>query len=127
MKATTKLTRREISVQAALLLLGGATISVSGCSGSGASSDPTPSPSPTPTSGVDRSATSISSNHGHTGVLTGAQLSAGGALTISIQGTSAHNHTVDLTSAEVVQIRNGTQVTKTSGTGAAHTHDVTFN
>ena len=123
MENKTKFTRREISVSVALLMLGGATINITGCGGS-SSSDPTPTPTPTPT--TDRSATSISSNHGHTAVITGAQLSAGGALLLTIQGTATHNHDIDLTGTEVVSIRNGTMVTKTSSPNG-HTHEVTFN
>lgn len=118
-------TRREISVQAALALLGGATITLMGCGGSSGGSDPTPTPSPTPV--PDKSATSISANHGHTAVITSAQLTAGGGLSLSIQGTSAHDHTFDLTGAEVVQIREGTAVTKTSALVFGHTHDIRFN
>ena len=121
MESKTMFTRREISVSAALLMLGGATINITGCGGS-SSSDPTPTPIPT----TDRSATSISSNHGHTAVITGAQLSAGGALLLTIQGAATHSHSIDLTGAEVVSIRNGTTVTKTSSPNG-HTHEVTFN
>lgn len=116
MELNRTLSRRELSVQAALLLLGGATITLSGCGGSdGGSSLP-----------VDRSA-AISANHGHAVTVTGAQLLTGGALSLSIQGTSEHNHTVELTASQITQIAAGTTVTVTSATGAGHTHDVTFN
>ena len=123
MKTNTTFTRREISVQAALLLLGGATITLNGCSSGSASPGSTPTPTPT----ADKNATNISGNHGHSAVITGAQLTAGGGLSLNIQGASAHNHVFDLTGAEVVQIRNGATLTRTSAVGSGHTHDVTFN
>lgn len=113
------LTRRELSVQAALLLLGGATITISGCGGGGGTS--------TPSGSTDRSASLISANHSHAAVITGAQLTAAAGLTLDIQGGATHSHTVELTGAEILDIRNGVKVTKTSSSSFSHTHDVTFN
>lgn len=109
------LSRRELSVQAALLLLGGATITLSGCGGGGST---TPS--------GDRSAT-IVGNHGHEAIITSAQLLAGGALSLNIQALATHNHTLDLTAAQVVQVRDGATVTLTSAVGSGHSHTITFN
>ena len=69
----------------------------------------------------------VGTNHGHTAEITGAQLSAGGALSLDITGSSNHPHTVDLTAADVDQIANGQRVSKASSTDAGHTHTVTFN
>jgi hypothetical protein len=110
--------RREFTVEAALLLLGGATIAISGCGG-GASS-------PTMASPVTDAAGSVSSNHGHAAVITAAQLVEGSALELDIRGTSAHPHVVSLSTADVANIRRGLQVQKESS-GASHTHLVTFN
>jgi hypothetical protein len=40
------------------------------------------------------SRTTISANHGHSAVITGAQLTAGGAVELNIRGTATHAHTV---------------------------------
>lgn len=114
-----KITRRELSVQAALLLLGGATITISGCGGGGGT--------PSNNTNSDRSASLITANHSHAAVITSAQLTAGSELLLSIQGTATHNHVVTLSPADITNIRNGVQVTKTSTREFDHVHDVTFN
>ena len=58
--------------------------------------------------------------------LTGAQLTAASTLALSIQGTSSHNHMLELSSDEIGQIRAGQTFTKES-TGTGHKHMVTFN
>jgi hypothetical protein len=104
-----------------MLLLGGATITLLGCGGGG--KDATPAPTPTPVG--DRSAI-IENNHGHEAKITSAQLAAGNALTLNIQATATHNHTVTLTAEEVVMVRNGTQLIKLTST-SGHAHSVQFN
>src|SRR5262249_36130314 len=72
----------------------------------------------------------ISDNHGHVAVLTGAQIMAGAAVTLDIQGQALHTHTVTLTATQVGQIGAKQQVTVTSSpasVGVSHTHQVTFN
>lgn len=109
--------RREFSVQAILMMLSGVVITVSGC-GSGSS----------PSSGSSTPGTGrVSDNHGHVAVVTSAQLAAGGAVTLDIQGSATHSHSVTLSATEVVQVRDGVRVVKTSTTGDGHTHTVTFN
>lgn len=163
MKHPRTLDRRAFSVEAALLMLGGVTVTISACGGSydspgDPSSQATPAPQPTPTpqptatpsptpeptpdpyaeptptpppsptpmpvAGKDGS---ISSNHGHVARITGAQLTAGGALSLDITGTASHPHTVELSSADVTAIAGNQRVSKTSSNDAAHTHVVTFN
>ena len=75
---------------------------------------------------------SISENHGHVATLTAAQLDAGNTVTLDIRGTADHTHTVELGGSEVVQIRNGVRVTRSSSIEAStlfatHFHTVTFN
>ena len=64
-------------------------------------------------------------------MITSAQLTAGGGLTITLTpGVPAHVHTVTLTAAEIVSIRDGVRVSKLStiaDLGDAHDHAVTFN
>jgi hypothetical protein len=113
------LDRREFTLAAILAMLSGVTITISGCGGSSSPG------SPTPTSSGDKMG-QISANHGHTVVITSAQLTAGGAVVVSLQG-GGHTHSVELTAAEVVQIRDGQRVAKESSSSSSHTHTVTFN
>jgi hypothetical protein len=112
--------RREFTVEAALVLLGGATIALSGCAG-GATTSPTASTPP-----LADTAGTISSNHGHAAVIMAAQLGAGGSLDLDIRGTSSHTHVVSLSAAEIASVRSGVQVQKESS-ASPHTHLVTFN
>ncbi len=116
-KEVVKIDRREFTLQSLVAVLAGATITLSGC-GSDEPSSPTPAGDETGT---------ISNNHGHAAVITSAQLTAGGALMLSIQGTASHSHTLELTVAEIEQIRNEQRVSKDSSTDASHNHAVTFN
>lgn len=119
--------RREFTVAAVLAALSGVTITISSCGGSDTpTSNPTPTPTPTPPASGDKSG-SISGNHGHTAVITAAQLTAGGAVSLDIMGQATHTHTVSLSAGEVTQISQGTQVAKTSTTNDGHAHTVTFN
>jgi hypothetical protein len=118
------LTRREFSAESLTALFTGVAITITGCGG-----DDSPSPtSPGGSAGGsgDRSG-AISANHGHVATVTSVQLNSGSSVTLNIQGTSDHPHTVTLTAAEVTQIRDGQRVSKTSSNDAAHTHSVTFN
>ena len=69
----------------------------------------------------------VGTNHGHTAVVTAAQIAAGTPFTLDITGTSSHPHMVDLTSSDLTQIGAGQTVVKTSTNDAAHVHTVTFN
>jgi hypothetical protein len=107
--------RRTFGVAWAYAMLGGAAIAISGC-GSGS-----------PTSSSSDKAGVVSDNHGHVAVITSAQLDSGGGLTLGIQGSADHPHTVELTAAEIVAIRSGSRTAKQSSTALAHNHTVTFN
>ena len=69
----------------------------------------------------------VGTNHGHTAVVTAAQLTSNATVMLDITGTASHLHTVELTAADLGQIAAGTRVTKTSSNKEAHTHTVTFN
>ncbi len=126
--------RREFTVASAMAVLSGVAITVSGCGGgSGSGSSPTapsapaaPAPAPAPGAGTDKVGT-VSSNHGHSAVITGAELTAAGALSLNITGTADHPHTVTLSADEVQQIAAAARVSKESSTDASHSHTVTFN
>ena len=111
--------RREFTLRSAMLALGGVAVTLSSaCSGDG----------PTEPTYTDATG-SVNSNHGHTAVITSAQLSAGGALVLQIQGEGSHPHTVELTAADVRAIRDGVRVSKesTPSPSGSHAHTVTFN
>src|SRR5262245_7856842 len=97
--------RRDFVLGSLLAMLGGVplTISSSACGGGG-SSPTAPTPPPSDKTG------DITSNHGHVAVVTSAQQLAGGAVSLNIQGTSSHNHVVELTADQVNQIRDGQKV-----------------
>ena len=116
--------RREFTLQSALALLAGVVITVDGCGGSDAPTNPTPTPAPAaPSADVNGS---VSNNHGHVAVVTTAQITAGSALSLNIQGGATHPHTVDLTQAELVSLRNRQAVSKDSTNNNGHMHTVTF-
>jgi len=119
-----KVDRREFTRLSLLSMLSGVAITVTACGGSsGAPGAPAPPPD-------GSKAGSISANHGHSVTNSSAQLAAGGALVLTLQGTTgvpAHTHTVELTGAEVVSIRDGARISKDSSSSDGHTHIVTFN
>lgn len=117
------LDRREFTLEAALAVLSGVAITISGCGGGGSSpSNPNPIPS-TPGDKVG----AVGSNHGHMAVITAAQLSAAGAIAIQIRGQANHPHSVSLSSADITAIAGGQRVSRESSNDDAHTHTVTFN
>jgi hypothetical protein len=121
------LTRRDFTLAAAMAILSGVAISVSGCGGSDSSSSPaSPSAASSAPAGTDKTG-AISSNHGHSAVIASAQLGASGGITLNIQGTSSHPHTVALTGADLSAIASSQRVAKESSSDASHSHTVTFN
>ena len=117
--------RRDFTVGALLAMLGGVSITISACGGKAGSFPSSPSAPSTPEPVVDK-AGAISNNHGHVAVITGAQLTAASTLALSLQGTASHNHILELSGAELGQIREGRTITKEC-TSTTHTHMVTFN
>jgi hypothetical protein len=121
------LTRRDFTLASAMAILSGVAISVSACGGSNSSSSPaSPSPTSSTPTGSDKTGT-ISSNHGHSAVIASAQLGASGGITLNIQGSAGHPHTVALTGADLSAIANNQRVAKESSNDASHSHTVTFN
>jgi hypothetical protein len=122
------ISRREFTLAAAMAVLSGVAISVAGCGGSdsGSPASPTQTTSGTTSAGGDRNG-AISANHGHTAVVAAAQLGASGGISLNIQGSSGHPHTVALSGAELSAIAANQRVSKESSNDAGHTHTVTFN
>jgi hypothetical protein len=113
----TTITRREFTLESALVLLSTVVITVSGCD------DSTPTAPSTPPSNVTGS---ISGNHGHSAVIEAARISAGTAFSLDIRGSATHPHTVNVTQADLMALQNRQTVTKTSTTEDSHSHTVTF-
>jgi hypothetical protein len=122
--------RRQFTVASAMAILGGVAITItSACGGSSSapSAPSTPAPTPTPIPAAADKVGAISDNHGHSAVITGAQLTTGGALSLDIRGTATHTHTVELSAAEIASIAGNQRVAKSSSTTSEHDHTVTFN
>jgi hypothetical protein len=136
------MTRREFTAASINALFVGMAVTITACkaagSGNAAVGPTTTQPAAPPQSGDDVGV--VSANHGHSAVVTGAQLLAGGAVTLNIKGTADHDHTVDLLADQVHQIASGAKVSKVSSSGSTdvdngyggytsydHTHTVTFN
>ena len=115
--------RREFTVAALLAMLGGVSITISGCGGKASPSSPS---TPSTTQPVADKSGTIAGNHGHVAVITSGQLTAANTLALSLQGTASHNHMLELSAAEIGQIRDGRTVAKECS-GTSHTHIVTFN
>jgi len=112
-------------------------LSVIGCSSSDddasntppVSTPPTgtdPDPDPDPAGNCDNGATGeIFNNHGHSLVVSAADVQAGTDKTYTIQGTSGHDHSVTLTAANFTTLGNGQVLSGiTSTAGGGHTHSV---
>jgi hypothetical protein len=129
-----ELKRRQFTQEASLAFLAGVVVTVADCgggSGGGSGNDgygPTGgSPTTTLAAAPEGSKTgTITGNHGHTAVITGAQLTAGGAVSLDIAGTAGHSHMVDLPAQAIADIRSSRKVEKMS-TATDHAHMVTFN
>ncbi len=119
------LDRRQFTLATALAALGGVAITISSAS-CGGDSYPTNGGNGGGGGASDKDGT-ISGNHGHSAVITGAQLTAGGALQLDITGASSHPHTVSLSAAEISMIAGNQRVSKESTSSNSHTHTVSFN
>ena len=124
---TLRIGRREFSRQAVVAILSAATITIVDCGG-GSSPAPSPTPPPGGGGGGGGDVTGVvSANHGHTAVVTAAQITAANSVLLDIHGTADHPHTVNLSAAEVGMIGNRQTVSKASSSDSGHSHTVTFN
>ena len=128
MQNTRFLDRREFTAEAVLAMLSGVVILVgeSACGGGGSSSPMSPAPLPT-TAGTSDNVGQISNNHGHSAVVTAAQLLAGNQVQLDIRGTADHTHSITLTHDDLGSISGGAIVATLSTTTDGHDHTVTFN
>lgn len=119
------LTRREFTVESALAMLAGVTITITGCGGD--DNNPAPAPTP-PASGGKTGVVATVNGHTHTGAdITAAQLTAGNAISLTLSLVSGHTHTLALSQSELTQISAGTRLAKDSTNDSAHMHNVAFN
>jgi hypothetical protein len=100
--------------------------SLLGCSSSDDGGGETPTPNPNGDANCTANGTSIAigGNHGHTLEVSKADVTAGNEKTYSIQGSSLHNHSVTLTSANFTSLQSNSSISVTSSSDASHTHSV---
>lgn len=122
--ASSSVTRREFTLEAALAILAGCLITISdvACGSSTPAATPT---TPTPTNPADINGV-VSANHGHVAIITGAQITAGNAIALDIRGTATHTHTVSISQADLTSLKNRQPVVSNSTTDSGHSHTVTF-
>ena len=119
MKHNNLIDRREFTLEAALAVLSGVAITITGCGGSTTPTSPSFNAS-------DDVRGTISANHGHTAVITRATLTANNAISLDIRGIADHTHTVELSQSDIAAIAAGQRVSRVSSTEQAHDHTVTF-
>lgn len=73
---------------------------------------------------LNGTAVTIAGNHGHTLVVSTADIAAAADKTYNIMGTSPHTHMVTITAAQFAMLAANTSITVVS-TDALHTHSVT--
>jgi hypothetical protein len=119
--------RRIFIGAAAAALFAGVAIQITGCSTDDKDDAENPSAS------GDKSGV-VLGNHPapHKAVITKAQFDAGGGVTLDIQGSSDHTHSVVFTADQVATIKAGQHAMTSSTTftpsgGAGHAHEVMFN
>lgn len=113
--------RRTFLTQATVLAaLSGVTIRITGCSDDSSPTGDGGNGSDTP----DVAGAVSGSGHSHNVALTGAQIDAGNAVTLTLTG-SGHTHSVSLTAQEVMDIGAGLTVVK--NIDDSHPHTVQFN
>lgn len=103
-------------------------ISLIGCSSDDtANGDPNIDPDQADCLVNGANATSISSNHGHTLVVSKADIDAGAQKSYAIQGSSGHNHNITLTAANFNTLKTAKSINVESSRDSSHRHDVTVS
>jgi hypothetical protein len=82
-------------------------------------------PPPPATCSRGATATSITANHGHSLIVSKADVAAAATKTYSIQGTSSHPHQVTINAAQFAQLKSGRTISVTSSLVLSHAHTVT--
>lgn len=118
------MTRREFSLEAAMAILSGVAITISGCGGS---SNPAGASGIPPVASNGDHVGAISANHGHIATITAANIADGKGFELGIRGTATHTHTVTLSDADIAAVGANQQVAHVSSSTDGHNHTVTFN
>ena len=104
-----------------------AALPLSGCRVSTMSPEPVaPGDGRLPLTAADKQGL-VFDNHEHTAFLAKRDIEAGAAFTLHIQGKAYHDHVLELTEAEMADIRAGLEFAKRSSNDWGHTHEVMFN
>src|SRR3954463_13605983 len=93
------LDRREFTLKAALAILSGCVITIADTACGSSPAAPAAVVAPADVTGV------IAANHGHSAVITGAQITAGGAVSLNITGTATHSHTLSISQADLTTLK----------------------
>ncbi len=72
-------------------------------------------------------AISISSNHGHSLVVSKADVEAGTEKSYSIQGSSGHNHSITISADNFAVLKDTKSIQVESSRDSSHRHDVTVS
>ncbi|MEE9364465.1 MAG: hypothetical protein V3U92_17835 [Cellulophaga sp.] len=109
-----------------ILLVGVPAFILIGCSSSDDSSSETPGEKgETDCLKNGATASGISANHGHTLVVSKADISAASEKSYSIKGSSNHNHNITLSANNFATLKTSKIISVTSSTDGGHSHSVT--
>jgi len=95
-------------------------------------SDSDQDPSPPPNMGdknclENGTASSVSSNHGHSINVPKADVESGVEKQYSIQGSASHNHLITVSESDFASLKINQQIQVTSTSGSGHIHSVTIS
>lgn len=72
-------------------------------------------------------ASNITNNHGHSLIVSKADIEAGTEKTYSIQGAADHDHMITITAADFSTLKSNMQIGENSTTVQSHSHTVTIS
>ncbi len=120
--------KRFLQKTAGVFLVSLPVISLIGCSNDDtANGDPDLDPDQADCLDNGANATAITSNHGHTLIVSKAGIDAGTEKSYSIQGSPGHNHRITLTAANFNTLKGQKTVRVASSRDSSHRHDVTVS
>ena len=70
---------------------------------------------------------SVSANHGHSVVVTKADVQAGIEKQYNIQGSADHPHTITVSASNFSTLQTNQQIQVTSTSGSGHTHSISIS
>jgi len=109
-------------------LIGIPAVSILACSNDDtANGDPNLDPDQADCLANGANASAISNNHGHTLIVSRADIDAGTEKSYAIQGSSGHNHTITLSAANFTELITAKSIVVESSRDNSHRHDVTVS